>query len=459
MSRSSRVLVYLALTAAFGLYSPASAEETSAASVQSEVQQLRQQQEALARQMKAIQERIEALATRAGAPKPTAEETDAEALHRAAEEAAGPAPAQSEKTPEEVTFTNMNQLQSAANPEISFIGDMVGSINDNEGEAGFEPHGPPYLKGRDKFTLPVAELAFQLPVDPFCTAKTFLHFHDGGVEVEEAYLDYANVAGWNLRIGQMRPTISLFNRWHEHALPQVDSPRVYNWHFEDGCFKDLGVEVSRLLPPTLGADSNELFVSLFNGGNDYFLAGGEEDRPALGFHLNNYYDLSDSAYLQWGVGGLAGYTEAAGGNRTYLGTLDLSYDWSPVQEAKYRGLTARAELFWQRREQSDFIGHFKQWRPAGLAAEPSVTSLGGWTYLEQTFARNWKRGVRFDYTQLPDRDSEHEWGVSPYITWWQSEPIRWRLQFSHYARNFLPDENVLFLQLDWGVGPHRHDEY
>ena len=427
--------------------------------VRSELQQLRKQQDALAQQMKAIQQQIDELAKRAGIEVPAEEELDLEALRKAAEELAGPAEAEAEKAPEQVVFTSMNRLQSAANPEISFIGDMVVSLNDNDGEEGFEAHGPPYINGRDKVTLPVAELSVQLPLDPFSTAKTFLHFHDGQAHVEEAYLDYANLGAWNMRIGKLRPTVGLFNRWHMHALPQVDPPRVYSWHFDHGSIRELGVELSRLTPPLLGADSNELSLSLFNGGNDLFLAGDAQDRPAAGCHLSNYYNLSDDAYFQWGLGGVAGYTEGGGDNRTYLGTLDLSYDWSPAQEQKYRGLTARGELFWQRREQADFIEHFKQWRPAALAPDRSVASLGGFAYLEQTFARNWKRGICLDYVQLPDRDSEHEWGISPYLTFWQSEPVRWRLQFSHYERNFAPDENVLFLQLDWGVGPHRHDEY
>lgn len=445
-------LVLLAGTSGF-------AGKVGTADLRTEVQRLRRQQQALAKQMAVIQKRIEALSKRAGIQAPTARPLDLEALRRAAEQAAGPAVTKPEKAPEEVSFTSMNRLQSAANPEISFIGDVVASLNDNDAETSFSAEGPPYLKGRDKFTLPVAELNLQLPVDPFSSAKSVIHFHDGLAEVEEAYLEYANLGGWKVRIGQMRPTISLFNRWHAHALPQVDAPRIYNWTFEDGCFKNLGVELSRLLPSAFGADSNELFLSLLDGGNDYFLAGKDEDRPALGVHLTNYYDLSDSAYFQWGIGGVVGYTDAAGDHRTYLGTLDLSYDWSPPQKQTYRGLTARAELFYQSREQAGFIDHFKQWRPAGLSPDHCVNSLGGFAYVEEKFARDWKRGLRFDYVQLPDRDSEHEWGLSSYVTWWQSEPIRWRLQFSHYERNFMPDENVLFLQLDFGVGPHRHEEY
>jgi len=227
-----RLAFFLGLWAviAITMPAPASADEPAASDLRTEIQQLRRQQQALAKQMAVIQKRIDDLSKRAGVAVPASQELDLEALRRAAEQAAGPGAAKPQKAPEEVAFTSMNRLQSAANPEISFIGDMVASINDNDAEANLAGEGPPYLKGRDKFTLPVAELNLQLPVDPFSSAKTVIHFHDGLAEVEEAYLEYANLGGWKVRFGQMRPTISLFNRWHAHALPQVDSPRLYNWH-------------------------------------------------------------------------------------------------------------------------------------------------------------------------------------------------------------------------------------
>jgi len=397
------------------------------------------------------------------------EEVDLEALRQAAEEAAGPA--EEEKPPEEVVFSSGERLQQALNPEISVIGDVLLILNDSEAETAHHEeeaeeeghhHGgePPFFLGRDKFAMRLVELSLQAPLDPFSTCKSFIHIGEGGhVHVCETYLDYANIGnGWGLRVGKLRPTFGVLNRWHEHALPQVDPPRTYNWHFEEGHLGPVGVAFSRLTKPLWG-NAGELEFSMTNGDEAVSLAGEESDRPAFTWHLKNYKDLNTSTYLEWGLGGLVGWNDPDGHNLTHIETLDFTYDWAPVGREKYRGRTLRGELFWNHREQDDFIASHKELYPEDATAERHVSSLGSYLYLEETFQRNWKRGLRFDYTELPDRPQAREWGISPYLTFWQSEPTLWRLQFSHYERNFGPDENVLYLQLDWGMGPHRHETY
>lgn len=394
------------------------------------------------------------------------EEAELEALRKAAEEMAGPveaAPAEAEVAPETAPGP---RFLPALNPEVSVIGDVVFSLNDTEAESqqqeGEEEHAHPepplFLFGRDKFTLRTLELSLQAPLDPFSLAKVFLHWGgEGHVHVCEAYIDYTNLGkGWRLKCGKFRPTLGVLNRWHEHALPQVDPPRVYSWLFSEGSLSGLGLEVSRLVGP-FWADTNELALGVINGSDPFTLAGEDFDRPALTLHLKSYYDLNPSIYFEWGLSGLVGWNDPAGDNLTHLEVLDFTYDWTPVGRAKYRGLTVRGELFWCHRQQEHFI--YEHLHPAGATPERYATSLSGYLYAEQTFQRNWQRGLRLDYVELPDRPQDREWGLSAYVTFWQSEFTRWRLQYSHLERNFAPNENVLFLQVDWGMGPHRHEAY
>jgi hypothetical protein len=51
------------------------------------------------------------------------------------------------------------------------------------------------------------------------------------------------------------------------------------------------------------------------------------------------------------------------------------------------------------------------------------------------------------------------WGVSPYFTYWQSEFVFLRLQFSHFDLTYGKDENVVLLQSVWSMGPHKHEAY
>jgi hypothetical protein len=299
-------------------------------------------------------------------------------------------------------------------------------------------------------------------VDPFTLGKVFLEVQEG-LEIDEAYLQYNRLGGWTLKVGRFRPQLGVLNRWHEHAQPQVDTPRVLTWLFEDGRLSQLGIGLSRLVGPWW-ADVNEIDIALLNGADEISLAGEDFDRPAFTLHLKNYYDLSPSTYLEWGIGGLWGWNEAEGNFTTRVLTFDASYNWTPLGRSKYREFTARGELFWVQRRQRRLIAAYDEAnggvRPSHLPMrEEVVHSVGLYAYIESKVNRQWTWGLRYDYVQLPDRKQDREWGLSPVLTFWQSEWVRWRLQFSHYERNFAPDENVVFLQVDFGAGPHRHEAY
>jgi hypothetical protein len=54
--------------------------------------------------------------------------------------------------------------------------------------------------------------------------------------------------------------------------------------------------------------------------------------------------------------------------------------------------------------------------------------------------------------------------VSPYLTWWQSEFVRLRLQYQHVSRDFLAswgndDDDKVWFQITFAAGPHKHESY
>ena len=109
---------------------------------------------------------------------------------------------------------NLNRL----NPEISFTGDLVGTIMNSE----------------ENFEAREFELDLQAVLDPFSTTKWTLAFGEEEVEIEEGYLAYNSLpGGFSLRAGKMRQTFGAVNRIHRHALPQTDYPLVLEQFFGD----------------------------------------------------------------------------------------------------------------------------------------------------------------------------------------------------------------------------------
>ncbi len=172
--------------------------------------------------------------------------------------------------------------------------------------------------------------------------------------------------------------------------------------------------------------------------------GGEffEDLAVLA-RLKNFWELSDAAYFEWGLSGIAGRTELGGDSRV-LGT-DFTYSWQPPARAKYRSLTWRTELL--RSERDD---------PDGVRRE----AWGGYTYLEALLRQNLYGGLRLDRVEDPLAPSRRLRGLVPYLSWWQSEWVRLRAELAVLEDELSGDDETRFtLQLTWAAGPHKHETY
>jgi hypothetical protein len=56
--------------------------------------------------------------------------------------------------------------------------------------------------------------------------------------------------------------------------------------------------------------------------------------------------------------------------------------------------------------------------------------------------------------------STSHWGIVPYLTWWQSEYVRLRAEYSYLEDDDTGDSEDRFsLQLVWSAGPHKHSTY
>jgi len=433
----------LGIAAAFCLLVPATAraqtETDPVQALRQEIETLRQEYGERLADLEARLARLEAAGETPEAPASTqaSEQEDDElaALRASAQETAGGAPtAPTEEAPDVTPETvqasvagserNLNRL----NPEISMTGDMVGFTSDRD---------------REDFDAREFELNVQSALDPFSVTKWTLSFSpEEGVDIEEGYISYTNLpGGLGLTAGKFRQNFGALNRWHLHALPQIDYPLALQTYFGDEGLAQTGLRADWLLPRPW-ASANEVTLELTDGESDAF--GGASFDHLVGLaHLKNYWDIGDSIYAELGLSGITGGNGSGGDSRVFGG--DFTFHWQPPSRAKYREVTWRTEVLRSDRDDEDGIGH-QAW--------------GGYSYVESLLAQNLYAGVRYDRVENPLDPGHVTWGVFPNLTWWQSEYVRLRGEYGFTKDDLTGDEeNKFSLQITWAAGPHKHEIY
>jgi len=374
----------------------------------------------------------------AAVAQPEAEEqTDLEAaVERALAgiEAEEPADGEVATAPDDRTFDDRARNLSDMNPEISVTGDMFGSVSDNSGDPT-----------TNRFQIASFEMSLQSALDPFSKAAAFVVFEDGAFDLEEMYIDWSTLpAGLGLKVGAFRNDFGKINRWHQHALQQVDRPAVHRAFLGEGGLSGLGASLSWLPGPFLG-DYNEFWVQVTNDENDVAFSGRGFDSPVITVHETNYWDLSAASYFELGLSASTGVNDELGEYRTTVYGADLNYSWSPPAEAIYKGFEMRGEVLYSNRQTE--TGTRGSW--------------GAYLYGTRKLGQQWSAGLRGDWTELPDEPGAEIWGISPYLEYWQSEWARLRFQYSHHSRLVEENraDNRFFLQVTWAIGPHKHENY
>ena len=431
-SRSLRRL-WLAGICALFLLAPAparaqeTAEENPIAALRREIDALKQE---YGERLSALEQRLAALEA-AGTPEtpPAAGEEELEALRAAAAEATGAGIAQEAASGGAPVAApggerNLNRL----NPEISLTGDVVGFAT-SEGQEDFNPRE--------------LELNLQSALDPFSLTKWTLSFsEEEGVDIEEAYVTYAGLhGGLHLTAGKFRQNFGLLNRWHLHALPQLDYPLALQSYFGEEGLAQTGLSATWLLPRPW-ATANELSLELTDGSSDAF--GGESFEKLVGLaHLKNYWDVNPATYVELGLSGIVGGNGSGGDSRVW-GT-DFTVHWQPPGKALYREVTWRTEILRSERDDLEGVRH---------------DAWGGYTYLEGLLRQNLYAGLRYDRVEDPFEPDRVAWGLFPNLTWWQSEYVRLRGEYGFLKDDLSGDSEKRFsLQIVWSAGPHKHEIY
>jgi len=355
-----------------------------------------------------------------------------------------------EKKEEDINFGTRfftgARKQSGLNPNLTLECDMYAAYGKSKHPYNTEPSE--FSQGSRNFFLREFELNINAPLDPYTRAKVFISYEGDEVSIEEGYMIWLNCPlNMNLKAGEFKAQFGKFNRWHDHALPQFDKPRVLVNFFGNTSLKGFGVAGNFLLP-SLFAKVNELDLEVIRGGMGHSF---QERGDNLIFvsHLKNYYDLSKSTYFEMGFSAALGKSadhEGAYNAEKYnslVGGADLTLSWFPPERAKYRSLEWRSEILYSKRETPD----------------EDVYSWGAFTSLEYRLSVSFLTSVRLDYSQLPWNNDLEEKGIAATLDFWQSEFVRVRLQYSYIDRNFAEGDSQIIFQTSWALGPHKHEKY
>ena len=335
---------------------------------------------------------------------------------------------------------------SVFNPEIGVVADMLGQLSNSSKEGD----------GNDKLSVREIELVFGHPIDPYSRFDSTITFSDfENPDIEEAYITHWGLPGEiKAKLGRMRPKIGKASAVHGDVLDTVDEPLVVSEYLgKEGLFRT-GVELTGFIPAPWTSVVHELTVGTMEGGvgEGGQLFGETRRRPSFYTHLKNFWEMSDTSNIEVGATYLVGSKD----DDARLEVNALGFDatlvhyLTPTNKLKWQ-----QELYVQDRSESFAIA------ADGTRTDFNTHPWGFYSLLDYRVSPRLGVGGRFDYVQPVDldpvtraRDADTAW--SGYLTFYQSEFSRWRLQYRHTDFAAGGDDNAVFLQGTVAIGVHKH---
>lgn len=353
-----------------------------------------------------------------------------------------------------VVFSNSaTESQTQVNPDISFIGDSRLSVR----------HDAPLEIGNNRLDVDFHELEIAATgyLNPFSRADVYLGIHgtEGPIEIEEASATLLRGLPLNLqlKIGQYMVDFGKLNTQHPHQWSWMERPLTHQVYFGGDGLRDVGLNVSTLLPVGLNAltVSANLLEGDFFGGHHHNHDGEEhheETNHELGGsgRISLFTSISDLTSLEAGVSGLYGQHDPVHNHWTAMGNLDLKLKWRPDM---YRSLTIVTEALVGYREiTADTLNG---------SSTDNVSSYGLFAAADYQFRRRYDIGGFVDYAQDPDDNHDERIGFGLFGGFsLAEETYRVGLLLRHDdGTDFDDGFQTVILQFLWSLGPHKPHVY
>jgi hypothetical protein len=341
------------------------------------------------------------------------------------------------------------------NPDIALITDFLANWSNDRANDAYNRADVRELEldfraavhpSADAVAIVALERDVENPVFP--EPGEFAEGPETSVNLEEVYLFLHDFGVPNLtaKIGRFNLTFGRQNVLHLHDLPTADPPFVNQAFLAPESLSDAGLSLSYLIPNPWEQYFEVTFeiVSGEGASSESPTLSGDltVDSPVLNTHLRWNVDVARDWNLEVGGSWLWGHADADN-------TLDLNLLGGDITLVR----TDPSGGFNNFLLQSEFI-HGLVDRPGGFTER----SWGVYVLAQQQVHKDWYVGTRLDWTENPNDPSSEVWGVSPYVSWYWSETLRFRIEYQHRAGD-VPDADVIALQVTWVFGAHPPHPY
>lgn len=328
------------------------------------------------------------------------------------------------------------------NPDLGVVGDFVATSSQSAADE----------EGNDRLSVREVELVLGHDIDPFARLDAVIALSDSEeVSLEEAYVTSLGLpAGFKARFGKFRPKVGRVNARHRDSLATVDEPLFVQSYFGPEGMSKTGVELSNFLPLPWEAVTHEAIIGVLEGGvgEDGTLFSETRRNPSMYARLRNAWEISDMSDFELAATLIKGSADDDSAWEVTGYGVDATFNWhlDAIRRIRFES----EALFQDRRaaseQETDAIAHPHPWGMYALA--------------DYRFLERWATGLRWDYVEPISatadfaRDADTAW--STYLTFFQTEFSRWRLQYQRVNFAESGHDNRFFLQGTFAIGNHKH---
>ena len=481
--------------------------------LQQQIRELQRKNEQQQRMIQQMQQRLDRLAAQKGAEAAGAQAALDQALQNLD---TGPRP---ERGPSSIYARRAGSAEIRL-IDISFGVNMAIGASTQKNEALEALQGGHHDPKRTGFTLQDAELGLAGAVDPYVNGEAYISFNIDGsgetvVELEEAFMTTQSLPhGLQVEMGHFLTEFGRINPSHPHSWQWMDQPIVNTRMFGGDGMRAPGVRAGWLAPTSWFSQvhfgvqypKGETMVSFLSNSEIFAVEhdhGEEEEAESHGHshsaraigngrfefvdqevrsldHLvylarwENSMDLTDEVTTLFGLSGLHGPNAAAGD--TWLFGADLVAKWKPARN--YRGWPF--VLF-----ETEIMGRSYHAGPGAIAEHEheeeeeeeeheehgqlgaTIHDWGLTAQLLYGFRPKWAAGLRYEYAggwgeshggRAADPYRNDRYRVSPLLSWYPSEFLRFRLQYNYDHADHLEeggDAHTIWFGAEflWGTHP------
>jgi hypothetical protein len=340
------------------------------------------------------------------------------------------------------------------NPDIAVITDFLGTWSNHRENDAY-----------NRFDVREVELDIRAAVHPMADGVVILALENDvenpvfptgepleGVETsfnaEEAYLFFHDFGIKNLtaKLGIFHVFFGRQNMLHLHDLPTSDPSFVNQAFLAPESLTDSGVSLSYVIPNPWDQYFEIVFEVLSGEGagseSPSLLADLEVDSPATNLHALWNVDIGKEWNMELGGSWLWGHASADN-------ALDVNLLGGDLTLMRIDPTGGFNNFVFQ----SEFIHG-----DIDLDDGSSQDSWGVYFLAQQQLNKDWYAGMRVDWTENPVDPGQEIWGVSPYVSWYLSEFLRFRVEYQHRDGD-VPDADVLMFQVTWVFGAHPPEPY